>query len=276
MKRAQVTAFIRPVLLSLGRLILNGALGIGMVVALWSGLAWYLENLSEAELKNDLVREIVPYPQQVWEALQKEQIQEALELHLEASTRRILRGMFLATITAYPLGLMLGQSKFLNRLFAPALGLLYPIPKVVFLPVILVLFGIGDDSKVALVVLVLFFQILIVVRDEALDISAELIQSVRSLGAGRRALYRYVYIPASLGAILTAWRISVGTAVAVLFIAETSAGQEGLGYYIVNSGVRLRYPQMYAGILVMSLLGVGLYIFTDILERLFRRWKYVK
>jgi NitT/TauT family transport system permease protein len=118
-----------------------------------------------------------------------------------------------------------------------------------------------------------FFQILVVVRDEALNIAPDLVESVRSLGAGRRALYWYVYIPASSGAVLTAWRVSVGTAVAVLFIAETTATREGLGYYIINNSQRLRYPEMYAGILAMSVLGVGLYMFTDVLERVLRPWK---
>ncbi len=64
-----------------------------------------------------------------------------------------------------------------------------------FLPVILVLFGSGDGSKVFLIALILFFQILVVVRDEAADLRPELILSVRSVGAGRRALFRYVYLP---------------------------------------------------------------------------------
>ncbi len=70
------------------------------------------------------------------------------------------------------------------------------------------------------------------VRDQAAAIRPELIQSVRSLGAGRRALFRFVYLPASLPAILTALRQSVGTAVAVLYVAELFATQRGLGYYI--------------------------------------------
>jgi NitT/TauT family transport system permease protein len=146
---------------------------------------------------------------------------------------------------------------------------------VVFLPVIIVLYGIEDESKIVLIAIVVFFQILVVVRDEALNVPPELVESVRSLGAGRRALYWYVYLPSSFGAVLTGWRVSVGTAVAVLFIAETTAGSLGLGYYITNSWFRLRYPQMYIGILAMSLLGIILYLATDVLERLFRRWKYV-
>jgi len=137
-----------------------------------------------------------------------------------------------------------------------------------------VLFGSGDGAKILLIVLVLFFQILIVVRDEAAGLRPELIHSVRSLGAGRRALFRFVYIPASIPAILTALRISVGTAIAVLFIAETYATRSGLGYYIVvRTWQALRYPEMYAGILAMGLLGLALYFGIDALERYFSRWR---
>jgi ABC-type nitrate/sulfonate/bicarbonate transport system permease component len=249
-------------------LLLSVILGASMLLVLWTLLAEYVHTLD-----NEIAREVVPYPEQVWDVLQEERVQEALELNFRASTRRVLRGIIYATVLAYPLGVILGQSRFLNRLFSPVLNLVYPIPKVVFLPVVIILFGTSDGSKVALITLILFFQILVIVRDEALDIPPDLIESVRSLGAGRRALFVFVYIPATFGAILTAWRVSVGTAVAVLFIAETTATQEGLGYYIMNRNQRLRYEEMYAGILAMSLLGVGLYAITDILERLFQRWK---
>ena len=97
---------------------------------------------------------------------------------------------------------------------------------------------------------------------------------MRSVGAGRRALFRYVYMPASLPAVLTALRVSVGTAVAVLFIAETFASQSGLGYYImVETWQVLKFPEMYAGILAMSLLGLTLYFVISLLERRVTRWR---
>jgi NitT/TauT family transport system permease protein len=100
-----------------------------------------------------------------------------------------------------------------------------------------------------------------------------LIQSVRSLGAGRRALFRFVYLPASLPAVLTALRQSVGTAVAVLYVAEMFATRRGLGYYIfLNGSTLFNFPAMYAGILAMSVLGLGLYFTVDWLERRLCPW----
>ena len=95
----------------------------------------------------------------------------------------------------------------------------------------------------------------------------------RSLGAGRRALLRYVYLPASIPAILTSIRQSIGTAIAVLYVAELFATRYGLGYYIYYQGSTLfDYPKMYAGILAMGLLGIELGLWCDAVERRICHW----
>jgi NitT/TauT family transport system permease protein len=164
----------------------------------------------------------------------------------------------------------------LNSIFSPAIYLLYPVPKVVLVPVVLLFFGIGNLPKIVLIFMILFFQILVLVRDQAAGIRSELIQSVRSLGAGRRALFRFVYLPASLPAILTALRQSVGTAVAVLYVAELFATQRGLGYYIYfNASTLFDYPAMYAGIVALSLMGLALYFGVDWLQHRLTPWQYI-
>ena len=126
------------------------------------------------------------------------QCQHGLLRHFLVSGYRVVAGILLAMLVALPLGLMLGQSPSLNRFFSPIVYISLPIPKIVFLPVILLLFGIGDTSKIFIIFIVLFFQILVVVRDQAAALRPELIYSVRSLGAGRRALFRFVYLPATV------------------------------------------------------------------------------
>jgi NitT/TauT family transport system permease protein len=197
--------------------------------------------------------------------------------HFVVSLWRVLASMVLAIILAVPLGLMLGQSNKLNTMFSPFIYLIYPIPKVVLVPIVLLFLGIGDLPKITIIFLILFFQILVLVRDQAAGLRPELIQSVRSLGAGRRALFRFVYLPASLPAILTALRQSVGTAVAVLYVAELFATQQGLGYYIyLNGSTLFDYPAMYAGVVAMSLLGLGLYFSIDWLEKQLTPWQFTK
>jgi len=236
-------------------------LGILMFLVLWQFLAWIME------------LPILPSPVLVV-PLFFQSIFGELGLHLLASTGRVLAAIFAAVLTAVPAGLGLGQLPSVDRFFSPLIAIFYPIPKIVFLPVIYVLMGITDLSKIFLIALIIFFQILVVVRDEAANLHPELILSVRSLGAGRRALFRYVYFPASLPAVLTALRLSVGTAIAVLFIAEQSLTTWGLGYYIVVETYQvLRYPQMYTGILAMSLLGLSLYFVISSLERRICRYR---
>lgn len=197
-----------------------------------------------------------------------EELGNGLLIHFAASLWRVVAGIGLSLLLAVPAGLVLGQSQKWNRIFSPFLYLIYPIPKVVFVPIVFLLFGIGDLAKITLIFLILFFQVLVLVRDAAVGISPQLLLSLRSLGAGRRALFRFVYLPASIPAILTGLRQSIGTAVAILYITELFATRYGLGYYIYYQGsTLLNYPAMYAGVVAMSLLGLGLYFGVDWLQK---------
>jgi NitT/TauT family transport system permease protein len=218
---------------------------------------------------------ILPDPITVIKVLFRE-LQKGLLIHFAVSLWRVVAGMLLSVLVAAPAGLIIGGSKRLNRLFSPIIYLLYPIPKVVFVPVVILFLGIGDLAKIVIMFLILFFQIIVLVRDQAAGLAPQLIQSLQSLGAGRRAIFRFVYLPASLPAILTALRQSIGTAVAVLYITELSATKYGLGYYIYyNGSTLLDYPAMYAGVIAMSVLGLGMYFSVDWLDKKWCKWKYV-
>ena len=239
----------------------SAVIGLLMFFAIWQVLAWIIR------------RPIMPAPLEVLPIFGAS-LFGSLGIHFLASSGRVLAAIGVAVVTAVPIGLGLGQLPKVNRIFAPLIAIVYPIPKIVFLPVIYVLMGITDISKIFLIAIIIFFQILVVVRDEAANLHPELILSVRSLGAGRKALFRYVYFPASLPAVLTALRVSVGTAIAVLFIAEQSLTTYGLGYYIVVETYQvLRYPEMYAGILAMGLLGLVLYFAIYNLELKVNRYR---
>jgi NitT/TauT family transport system permease protein len=236
-------------------------IGLAMFLAIWEVLSLWVH------------RPILPSPVTVVPIFAAG-IFGDLGQHFLASAGRVLAAMVLSVVTAVPIGLGLGQMQRIDRIFAPLIAIVYPIPKIVFLPVIYVLMGITDLSKIFLISLIIFFQILVVVRDEAANLPPELILSVRSLGAGRRALFRFVYLPASVPVVLTALRLSAGTAVAVLFIAEQSLTTYGLGYYIVVETYQvLRYPEMYAGILAMGLLGLLIYFAIQGLEARFTRYQ---
>jgi len=191
---------------------------------------------------------------------------------LAVSTFRALAGIFLALGAAVPLGLVIGAEKSLHKRVSPFIYLLYPIPHVLLLPLIIILFGIGNFSKIFLIALIVFFQILVTTRDGAKNIHRNYYYSMKTLGATRAQIYRHVILPATLPKILTAMRISVGTSVAILFFAESFATTTGLGYIIMDSWGRADYVALYSGISCMAMLGFLLYLILDRVEHHVCRW----
>ncbi|MCL2525873.1 MAG: ABC transporter permease [Coriobacteriia bacterium] len=192
--------------------------------------------------------------------------------HLWISLYRIVVSMVIGTVSGTILGLFIGRSHLADLIGAPLLYVLYPIPKIVFVPVLLVLLGLGNAPAIALISTVIFFQTVVTARAAAKSISPDLVQSVRSLGASRIDVARHVVFPSALPSIFTALRISTGTAVAVLFVVESIAGNTGVGFYIVNAWGRIDYATMFAGIIAMALLGVFLYEVINFVENRLVRW----
>ncbi len=188
------------------------------------------------------------------------------------SCLRALAGILLALLTAVPLGLAVGAEEGLRRRLSPFIYLLYPIPHIVLLPLIIILFGIGNFSKIFLIALIVFFQILVTTRDAAKNIHQNYFCAMQTLGASKWQIYRHVIFPATLPKILTALRISIGTAIAILFFVESFATTRGLGYIIMDSWGRADYIALYTGIVCMAGLGFSLYLLLDRLERRVCAW----
>jgi NitT/TauT family transport system permease protein len=193
--------------------------------------------------------------------------------HVAASAFRILSALVIAFVTAVPLGLFLGCNPRFDRLFAPLIYLGYPIPKIVLMPIIFVLFGLGDTGKIVLIGMIVFFQLLITSRDAAKAIDTEVVYSLKSLGGSRFDFYRHVVWPVSLPGIFTSLRIVTGTSVAVLFFVESIGTSKGLGFYIIDSWGRADYATMFVGIISLSVIGIILYETFDVLERKLCKWK---
>ena len=181
--------------------------------------------------------------------------------------------MLIGTVLGVPAGLWIGRSRRGDQIFGPVLYVLYPVPKIVFLPVLFILFGLGGQAKVILISIAIFFQMVVTMRDAAKNVPQGAVVSLRSLGATKGQILREVVLPASLPDLFTALRITTGTAVAVLFIAESMAGSSGLGYYIMHTWSLLEYEQMFAGIIAMAVLGVVIYEAFEILEYRLTKWR---
>jgi NitT/TauT family transport system permease protein len=214
----------------------------------------------------------LPRPGEVIADVGRKILDGSLVDDLAISGIRALLGIVFALITAVPLGLLVGAEEPLRKRLSPFIYLLYPIPHVVLLPLIIILFGIGNLSKIFLISLIVFFQILVTTRDAARQIHRNYFYSMQTLGATRRQIYRHVILPAAMPKILTALRISVGTAVAILFFVESFATTRGLGYLIMDAWGRADYVSLYTGITCMAMLGFSLYVLLDRLERHICRW----
>lgn len=231
-----------------------------ILVGLWQGAALLLDSMA------------LPQPWMVIVDTATRIADGSLLDDLAISTFRALSGIILALAAAVPLGLAVGAEESLGRRLSPFIYLLYPIPHVVLLPLIIILFGIGNFSKIFLIALIVFFQILVTTRDAARTIHRNYFHAMQTLGATRLQIYRHVILPASLPKILTALRISIGTAVAILFFVESFATTTGLGYIIMDSWGRADYVALYTGISCMALLGFALYLLLDRLERRICAW----
>ncbi len=241
------------------RKIVGYVLAIVFILAGWQ-IASFLIESTALPGPTEAIPMVVEYAAELWPAFL-------------ASLYRVVVAMLIGTVLAIPLGLACGRSPRVDAVFAPLLYFLYPLPKVVLLPVLIVLMGLADAPKITLIAITIFFQVLVTVRDAAQGVPGQAVVSMRSLGAGRMDVYRHVIVPATLPDLFTALRISSGTAVAILFFAEGIAGSTGLGYFIVDAWALLNYPKMFAGIIAMALLGVILYEIFEIAERRLTRWR---
>lgn len=233
--------------------------GTVFVIALWWVLALVINSPA------------LPTPDATWPALVDNFARIMPEFW--TSLGRIALSMLIGTVLGVPAGLWIGRSRRGDQIFGPVLYVLYPVPKIVFLPVLFILFGLGGQAKVILIAIAIFFQMVVTMRDAAKNVPQGAVVSLRSLGATKGQILREVVLPASLPDLFTALRITTGTAVAVLFIAESMAGSSGLGYYIMHAWSLLEYEQMFAGIIAMAVLGVVIYEVFEILEYRLTKWR---
>ncbi|NLL77786.1 MAG: ABC transporter permease [Clostridiales bacterium] len=192
--------------------------------------------------------------------------------HVAISIYRIAAAIVVSMGIGVPLGLWLGLSERADSVISPVVYILYPIPKVAFLPLFMILFGLGNSSKIILIISIIVFQTVLTARDGVKEIPGELYASVRTLGLNRWQIYKHLVFPAALPKIFSALRVSIGVSIATLFFGENFATTYGVGYFIMNCWVMADYEQMFAGILAMSLMGIFIFKAIDLLERKVCPW----
>lgn len=228
-------------------------------------LLWYLFSL-KVNMK------ILPPPTEVYSNMFKLSNQE-LYKHVLVSLYRVSSGIIVSLIIGSLIGLLMAYSRTWNKILNPLVYFTYPIPKTALLPIVMLLYGLGDKSKIIIIVLILVFQIIVAVRDAAFNIPYETYNPIRSLGASKLQIFSHITLPAILPELLTTLRLSIGTALSILFFAEGYGTKYGIGYYILDAWSRISYLEMYTGIIVLGLLGFVLFMLIDILEESLFKWK---
>lgn len=227
---------------------------------LWALASWRLK------------QEMLPSPVTVYQHLFQMDMAN-LGLHVYNSLVRLFWGMLIAVVLGFGIGLLMGRVEIMNRLLDPIVYLTYPIPKIALLPIIMLLFGLGNLSKIILITLIVVFQVILSVRDGIKAIPESYYKNLQVLGASSLQQFVEITLPAGVASILSAIRIALGTAIAILFFTEVYGTQFGLGYFVMDAWGRLDYLDMYSGILVLSAVAFLLFLGIDLLERRLLRWR---
>lgn len=236
----------------------------GLAFLLLNGL-WYLASVL-------LKQEMLPSPVKVYQHL-FQMNPTLIWLHSYNSLVRLFWGMLIAVLIGFVVGLFMGRIEWVNRLLDPIVYLTYPIPKIALLPIIMLLFGLGNASKIILITLIVVFQVILSVRDGIKAIPESYYKNLQVLGANSWQQFVEITLPAGLASILSAIRIALGTAIAILFFTEVYGTQYGLGYFVMDAWGRLDYLDMYSGILILSGVAFFLFLMIDLLESRLLRWR---
>ncbi|MHC5269065.1 ABC transporter permease [Enterococcus sp. LJL98] len=240
--------------------LLGGLAAILLFIGLWWLAAWQVNKV------------LLPSPFEVFARLPI-LFEKEIGRHLQVSGYRILLGMVYASGGGFLLGWLMGSFPKWRYFFDPMIYLTYPIPKMALLPIVMLLGGLGDTSKVMMIVLIVLPQVAISVRDAIRQIPENQYAVYRALKASRWQQFRQITFPATLPGILSGARISLGTAISILFFTENYGTQYGMGYFIMDAWTRMDYAAMYGGILLLSSFGLCLFLLLDFFSWWICRWE---
>ncbi|MFC0454266.1 ABC transporter permease [Rhodococcus jostii] len=193
--------------------------------------------------------------------------------HVSASLSRALIGFFVAVVIAIPLGIAIAWYRPVSDFLNPILELFRNTAALALLPVFILILGIGEESKIALVIYACTFPILLNTISGVRTVDPLLIKSASSLGLSPVRLFQKVVLPAAVPTIFTGIRMAAASSILVLIAAEMVGAKAGLGYLITASQFNFQIPNMYAGIVAISVLGLSLNAVLVLIERRLSRWR---
>jgi taurine transport system permease protein len=249
----------------------TAALSVASVVAL-AALWWIVTRL------NWVPPLFLPSPRAVWSAFVDAwsgRIQGGLPLseHLLWSAIRVFGAFLLASLTAVPVGILMGVSRVARGLLDPPLEFYRPLPPLAYLPLVVIWFGIDETAKLIVIYLACFAPIAMAARAGVRSATAEQVNAAYSLGASFSQLVRHVVLPAALPEILTGLRIAIGFGWTTLVAAEMVAATAGLGQMVLNASSFLRTDVVVMGIVLIGLIAWTFDLGMRALERRLVPWR---
>ncbi len=217
------------------------------VLAAWEALA----------VSGLLFRDVVPSLAAIGAALARTLLSADFHANLAVTLGEIAIALAIGGTAGLATGIALGASRFLSRAFEALLYYLGPTPKIIFFPVMIMWFGVGPGSKIAMGVLSCFFPIAISAAAGMRAIEPVLIRVGRSFRASPWQMATKVYMPAMRGPIVNGVRLGLGVAIIGTLLAETKLSNRGLGYLVIQAYATFDMPRMYALLIVLFVLAIG-------------------
>lgn len=211
--------------------------------------------------------------QQFWDYLTGTANDKPLWQHFIASLLRVTGAFWLAFLTAVPVGIAMGMSRWARGIFDPPIEFYRPLPPLSYLPLIIIWFGIDEMPKVLLIYLSCFAPLALAARSGMKSASQEQINAAYSMGATYGQVIRHVILPSALPEILVGMRIAIGFGWTTLVAAEMVAANVGLGQMVLNASNFLRTDIVIMGIVVIGVVAYAFDLFMRWVERRLVPWK---
>ncbi|MFN0162852.1 MAG: ABC transporter permease [Burkholderiales bacterium] len=196
-----------------------------------------------------------PPPGEVAAAFWKTLADGTLPQHVGMSYLRIFTGWAIGCAIAIPLGLVAGRSAFIRMLVEPYIEFFRFIPPIAFIGLFLIWFGLGEMSKILLIVYTALFATFVNTLAGAMAVEPEKIRAAQCLGASPRQIFSHVVVPATVPYIVTGLRLAMGNAFMTVIAAELVAAQSGVGHLIWNSRLFAQTDYVFVGIITLGLMG---------------------
>jgi ABC-type nitrate/sulfonate/bicarbonate transport system permease component len=189
------------------------------------------------------------------------------------SLRRLALGAVIGGVPALILGIAMGLNRWVRAAFDPIVAATYPIPKSAILPLALLIFGLGEGSKIFMVAIGVFFPVVINSTTGVLEINRIYLDVGRNYKANRWKTFWTIALPGALPVIMTGFKLGIGIGLILIALAEMIGAKSGLGYMIWTAWETFSVEQMYVGLFAIAIIGFVLTILLNEIERIIIPWK---